>query len=101
MFFQEWTMTVTEILKQAGECEDHALREHATLLALSKMSRYESECALFEKKYKESFHAFKRRIAAMRNEENFEAEDDLMDWEFAHEALNWWKGKLEDIRHAV
>lgn len=47
-------MIVAEILKQIGECEDHALRKHAALLTLSKMSRYESECALFEKKYKDT-----------------------------------------------
>ncbi len=94
-------MTVAEILKQAGGSEALALREHATLLALSKMSRYESECALFDEKYGQSFQSFKNRITAMHNEEDFQAEDDLMDWEFAHEALNWWKGKLEDIRHAV
>ncbi|SMP48574.1 hypothetical protein SAMN06295888_10518 [Desulfonatronum zhilinae] len=92
-------MTVVEILKQAGECEDHVLREHATLLALSKMSRYEAECALFEEKYAEPFHAFKERVRSMLNEEDFQMDDDLMDWEFAHTALSWWKDKLEEIRH--
>lgn len=94
-------MSIAEILKQAGASETLALREHATLLALSKMSRYESECALFEKKYGQTFQSFQNQIMALHNEEDFQAEDDLMDWEFAQEALNWWKEKLEDINRAV
>jgi hypothetical protein len=90
-----------EILKQACGSETLALREHATLLALSKMSRYEFECALFEEKHGESFQSVKNRISVMCNEKDFQAEDDLMYWEFAHVALDWWKGKLRDIHDAV
>lgn len=93
-------MTVAEILKQAGEQEAQALREHVTLLALAKISRYEAECALFEAKYAESFSAFQQRIQAMKNEEDFAADDDLMDWEFAQRALLGWQEKLDAIRHA-
>jgi hypothetical protein len=34
-----------------------------------------------------------------RNEEDFEQEDDLMDWEFANEALNWWQSRISELRH--
>lgn len=93
-------MTVADILKQAGEQEALALREHVTLLALTRISRYEAECALFEAKYAEPFEAFQQRVQAMKNQEHFEADDDLMDWEFAHRALLGWREKLDAIRHA-
>lgn len=93
-------MTVADMLKQAGETESHVLKEHLILLALSKISRYETECSLFEAKYAEPFDAFRRRIHAMKNQEDFAADDDLLDWEFAHRALHGWQEKLNAIRHA-
>ena len=33
------------------------------------------------------------------NEEDFEQEDDLMDWEFAKAALNWWQSRISELRH--
>lgn len=92
-------MTVADILKQAGEQEAQVLREHVTLLALSRISRYEAECALFEANYAEPFDAFRQRIQAMKNQEDFQADDDLLDWEFAHRALLGWREKLDAIRH--
>jgi hypothetical protein len=34
-----------------------------------------------------------------RNEENFEQEDDFMDWEFANAALNWRQSRIRELRH--
>jgi hypothetical protein len=34
-----------------------------------------------------------------RNEEDFEQEDDLMDWEFANAALKWWQSRISELRH--
>ncbi len=92
-------MTVSEILRQAGEYEDTVLKTHATLLALSKISRYEAECALFEVKYNESLDSFGNRIQALKNHENFSEEDDLMDWQFASRARQWWSEKLKELGH--
>jgi hypothetical protein len=44
-------MQIAEILEKTGQTETMVLREHAILTILTKLSRYESECALFEKKY--------------------------------------------------
>ncbi|MBK5970283.1 hypothetical protein [Thiorhodovibrio winogradskyi] len=92
-------MTVADMLKQAGETESQVLKEHLILLALSKISRYETECALFEAKYAEPFDAFQRRMLAMKNQEDFAADDDLLDWEFADRALRGWNEKLDALRH--
>ena len=44
-------MQIAEILEKTGQTETMVLREHAILTILTKLSRFESECALFEKKY--------------------------------------------------
>ena len=93
-------MTVTEILGKAGEREADVLREHAILLSLSRLSRYEAECSSFQAKYGESFESFRDRVNAMVSEEDFDLEDDLMDWEFAHRAHAWWRSRLEELRDA-
>jgi len=93
-------MTVAEILTQVGEREEFVLREHATLLALSKISRYEAECNMFRAKYSENFESFQARIERMQNEEDFEADDDLMEWQFANRALILWQERVREICRA-
>ena len=41
----------------------------------------------------QNFREFEVRIENMENEENFEWEDDLMDWKFAVENLIYWQKK--------
>ncbi len=93
-------MTVAEILTRAGETEAGALREHAVLLSLSKLSHYEAECRRFEKKYSDSFEPFHARVRAIQGEEDFEVEDDLIDWEYAHRSREWWACRVEELRNA-
>jgi hypothetical protein len=102
MSFHGWglTMTVTELLRQAGAPQELVLKEHGTLLALSKLGRYEAECSLFEAKYQEPLSSFRQRLQSMNNQEDFEADDDLVDWEFADRAVHWWRETLAALRHA-
>ncbi len=93
-------MTVTEILNQVGTPQAAVLKEHVTLLALSKLSRYEAECSLFEAKYHEPLPSFRQRLQSMTDQEDFEADDDLVDWEFADRAVNWWRETLAALQHA-
>lgn len=73
------------------------LREYAISTIYSKIGKYESESHLFEKKYKCSFEQFKKKVESMENKENFQWEDDLMDWEFAFENIKYWQNKLKEI----
>ena len=93
-------MTVAEILSKAGESETEALQEHAMLLCMSKVSRFEAECAQFQAKYGKRFDAFRNQVQNVQEKEDFETEDDLMDWEYAHSALVWWRERIEELRHA-
>ena len=58
------------------------IESEAVMLLLSKESRYQSEYNRYKTKYHSEFQEFKKKIEASE-QENFEIEDDLMDWEFA------------------
>ncbi len=83
-FYQEAAISPADLLKN-----------YAMNHILSKIHKYEAENNLFKKKYSCNFKEFKDRIEHMENEENFEWEDDLMDWEFAVKNLALWKRKRE------
>ncbi|QTA84597.1 hypothetical protein [Desulfonema magnum] len=63
-----------------------------------KIHKYEAEDASFRKKYACEFKEFRAKIEGMENEENFEWEDDLMDWEFAVENLTLWRKREKEVR---
>ncbi len=91
-------MSIAEILNKTGQTESMVLREYLILTGLSKMSRYEAEYARFERKYGESLESFRDMFSQKHNEEDFEQEDDLMDWEFVNAALNWWQSRIPELR---
>ncbi|MBC8179840.1 hypothetical protein H8E88_01835 [candidate division KSB1 bacterium] len=76
---------------------EYILKGYAISAIYSKIDKYKSESNLFERKYKCDYHQFKNRIEAMENKENFKWEDDLMDWQFAVENINYWQFKLKEI----
>jgi len=43
-----------------------------------------------------AYYQFKDKLESMENEENFQWEDDLMDWQFAVENMHYWKNKLKE-----
>jgi hypothetical protein len=49
-------------------------------------SKYKAEYNLFKNKYNSEFEDFKKKVESS-GKEDFEVEDDLMDWEFAANAL--------------
>ena len=93
-------MTIDEILKKTGQTESSIVREHLLLTALSKLSRYEAECAQFEKDKGQPLDSFKMNIMERKCEEDFEEEDELMEWEFANTAYRWWKTQIEELNRA-
>ncbi|MGA7878101.1 MAG: hypothetical protein WCA08_20750 [Desulfoferrobacter sp.] len=84
--YQEMHLSPVELLK------DYALAQ-----IQARIQKYEAETSFFETKHKSSFEAFRERIESMEDEEDFEAEDDLMDWEFAVVSLGYWKEKAREI----
>lgn len=74
------------------------LKNYALNLICSKIHKYEAEDMHLNKKYNCSFEEFNRKIGHMKDKENFEWEDDLLDWEFAIENLEYWKRKAKEIQ---
>lgn len=74
------------------------LKNYALNLIYGKIHKYEVENVFFEKKYGQSYEAFKHKIENMEDEEHFEWEDDLNDWEFVVENLKYWKQKLDELQ---
>lgn len=73
------------------------LKNYALTLIHGKIHKYEVENMHFEKKYGCTFEEFRHKVEGMRNEENFEWDDDLMDWEFAVENIKYWQKKAQEL----
>ncbi|NIM12343.1 MAG: hypothetical protein GTO45_09535 [Candidatus Aminicenantes bacterium] len=62
------------------------LENEAIMMLLSKESKYRAEYNQFKEKYNAEFEEFEKKVRES-GKEDFEVEDDLMDWEFAFYAL--------------
>jgi hypothetical protein len=85
-FFHQMTLSPLDILKS-----------YAINHTLGKIQKYGTEGQLFAAKYHCSFDQFKKRLNTMKDKENFEWEDDFLDWEFSVENLKTWKKKLLEL----
>lgn len=81
--------------------EKNMIKDVYLLSALAKIEQYRAECEFFEKKYGMSLRTFKQQLRRARNEEDFQKEEDLANWEFAANALKWWKRKQKELRVAA
>ncbi len=72
------------------------IKNQALLMLMAKIEKFEAENRRFEAKYHSSFNEFKINMEEMRGMEDFEKEDDYLDWRFAVEAKDrLYKQKLE------
>lgn len=69
--------------------------------ALSRLSMYEHEVQHYERKYNASFEDFSELNSKKKNLEDFEEEDDLMAWQFAHENYIYWREKVREIKSCL
>jgi hypothetical protein len=73
------------------------LRKYALTYIHGRIQKYEAENSFFERKYESVFDSFKRKVTSIENEEDFEWDDDLMDWEFAVSNLDLWRKRAQEI----
>jgi hypothetical protein len=71
--------------------------EMMLLRAQSQYADYLSEIRKFEKKYRMKFEDFQTKMEETMYEEDFEKEDDYMDWKFAQDAAGYWKEKIAEL----
>jgi hypothetical protein len=69
------------------------LKNYASSVIKEKINKYKDENRRLMSKYGCSFEQLKARVEAVENEENFEWEDDLLDWEFAIANIDFWRRK--------
>ena len=67
---------------------ENALKEYVTLDLLNKRDKYLSQIKAFESKYRAQFNEVEKKTHDKKNEEDFQKEEDLMEWEFAINSLN-------------
>ena len=75
------------------------LTNYALSFIHSKIHKYEVENLCFEKKHKVTFEEFRQKLENMREDENFQWEDDLLDWKFAYENLKYWQKKAKELQN--
>lgn len=69
----------------------------AKLFTYSKIEEYENKVAFFENKYHATFKQFEKELKKKKTE-NFEKEDDLLEWRFAVEAVSLFEKELKALQ---
>lgn len=90
--------TLKNIYNEIAVSPMNLLKNYALNLIHSKIQKYEAENLYYKNKYDCTFEKFKQKVNDMKDNEVFEWEDDLMDWEFAIENLTYWKKKVEELQ---
>ncbi|MBN1905393.1 MAG: hypothetical protein JW927_09870 [Deltaproteobacteria bacterium] len=98
---EEFIKTSEAIITQLGYKDIKSfIKNQALMIILAKLDKYESENSFFEKKYLMTFDEFQKKIQAQEKRENFEEEDDYLDWRFVREALESLGKKKQDMKYA-
>ena len=74
-------------------------KDAALLFILAKIDQYKGEKEFFENKYKQDFYKTEQETHAIKGKEDFQLEEDLEDWEFAIESLEYWLKEYRKIRN--
>lgn len=77
---------------------EDAAKKHAQLLISGKVAKYEAESIFYEKKYNCDYPAFEKHLKEKVNEENFDEEDDLLEWRFAYEQLTKYREQIVRLK---
>ena len=92
----------TEVLLEAGyNSADELVQDWALMIALSKIEQYQAECEFFEKKYGAKFNNIEQLVHQEKGIESFQQEEDLEDWEFSQQALEWWQMRVKELGNAT
>ncbi len=90
--------SLLEIIESENINTEFALNEIVLFKLLSKQQKLNLVVEGFEKKYESTFVEFENLVHSTKNQEDFQIEDDLMDWEFAIESLKAIEPQIETIR---
>ena len=82
--------TLVRLYKDMAVSPVMLLKNYALTYISGMIQKFDLENRSFEQKYHCTLPEFQARLDAMEDEEHFEWEDDVMDWEFAVENLRLW-----------
>lgn len=98
---EKFVETSEGIITQLGFKDIKAfIKNQALIMMLAKLDKYESENNFFERKYRMSFEDFQRKIEELKDDEDFEEDNDYLDWRFAKEAINGLRKQKQELEHA-
>ncbi len=89
---------INNLYEELDISPNNILVEYVMSQIYGKIDKYNSENIFFENKYNSSFEKFKLKVERMSEEEDFQLEDDLNDWEFAFDNKNYWELKLSELK---
>jgi len=72
--------------------------DHAKILTMSKIEEYKNIIRFYENKYEMSYKEFDDNLKKMIDSEDFEKEDDLMEWRFAVKCVNMYEKELKNLK---
>jgi hypothetical protein len=76
------------------------IKNQALLMLLAKIEKFEAENRRFEGKYHCSFDVFQKKMEQTLGIEDFEKDDDYLDWRFAVEAKNRLQRQKLELENA-
>lgn len=89
------------ILKEGYNSSAELIQDWVLMVAFSKVEQYKTECEFFGKKYRMKLEEFELFLHKEKGKEDFQKEEDLEDWEFALNALQWWEKKVKRLKSAA
>jgi hypothetical protein len=92
---------ISDIYDELGLSVFEPLKIYAENYIKTKLQKYIAESMTFEKKYNLKFLEFKENIEKKTEDEDFDLENDLMDWEFAIKNILYWQEKLDRLGNTI
>ena len=96
-----YTININEELGNLMDKENinpnNALKEYVILDLLNKRDKYFTQIKAFESKYKAQFDDVEKKVHSKKNTEDYQTEEDLMEWEFALNSLKEIDNYLEKV----
>ena len=100
-FDEKFLETSEGIINQLGFKDIKSfVKNQALMMMLAKLDKYESEYKFFERKYRMTFEDFQKQVRELKGNENFDEDDDYLDWRFVKETLEDLREKKQELEHA-
>jgi len=91
---------IINVYEKLGQKPITILKNYAVDMVTAKIQKYEAESKKFAEQYQCTYSQLKKKIESMKESEEFQLEDDFLDWQFAERNLKFWKQVLKNLKSA-